>query len=296
MLKTLGILVSVAGLSVALWTALPAPATANVAGAASCGAQANAAPSQSSAAGIAQAVLCLINAERARAGVQPATLARVTQLDAAAQGHASAAASIRWWRAGADSHRNPQTGSTIQSRIAASGYCSGRPMRFTEITYTGYGSGATPVAAVNWWVNVSTFGHRGLVLDPQVNQIGIGIAGPSADPGAGTNPQQGTYVVNFGGCASAAPGGSGSPGTEGGTTGPMSQSSVTLCRPIDVYSAPQHEGGTLVGRMNTDDWARMDGCQGDWCRISGPQVPGTGNVGWVWSGRDYDALCRYGPP
>lgn len=169
------------------------------AGANSCGADVNTAPSQSPSR-TAGAMLCLINAERTRAGVRPATLSQVAQLNGAAQGHADAAASLRWWTRGADFHVNPQTRSTPSSRIAASGYCSGRPRTMGEITFTGYGSGgATPLAAMRAWLNSA--GHRARILDRSYSQVGIGIAGRAANPAAGSNPPQGTYVVVFGACS-----------------------------------------------------------------------------------------------
>lgn len=202
MLKTLAAVVSIISLSILSIAAATIPAAAQpLRGANSCGGSVNTAPSQSQA-GIAAAIVCLINAERAGAGLPAVTL--VNQLGTAAQGHANAAASIKWWTGGADSHVNPQTRSTPSSRISAAGYCPGGATRTSEITYTGYGTGATGLSAVNWWVNVSTFGHRANVLDRNVTHIGVGVAGPSADPAAGSNAQQGTYVVNFGACPSMA--------------------------------------------------------------------------------------------
>ncbi|MEV0383209.1 CAP domain-containing protein [Nonomuraea sp. NPDC050643] len=149
---------------------------------------------------VRQAVHCLIDAERARAGL--AALTRNGPLDSAALSHANAAAALKWWRPGADSHRNPQTGSTPGTRITAAGYCPNpRSWAYAETTYTGWGAGAgTPRAAVRWWVYVSTFGHRQIVLSPTMADVGIGVAAGAADPAGAGASDGGTYVVDFGRC------------------------------------------------------------------------------------------------
>jgi uncharacterized protein YkwD len=149
---------------------------------------------------VAQAVHCLIDAERAKVGL-PA-LTRNSQLDAAAVSHAGAAASLKWWSSGADSHTNPQTGSTPFSRITGAGYCP-NPVSwaYAETTYTGWGTGfGTPRAAVHWWVYVSTYGHRQIVLSPTMTDVGIGAAAGTADPAGAGAAGGGTYVVDFGRC------------------------------------------------------------------------------------------------
>ncbi|MFG6200004.1 CAP domain-containing protein [Nonomuraea sp. JJY05] len=177
-----------------------APAYAAAQGCAAAAAYYDAAPTSSNLAMVGQAVHCLIDARRAKVGL--AALTRNNSLDSAATSHAAAAASLKWWRPGADSHTNPQTGSTPYSRITGAGYCP-NPVSwaYSETTYTGWGTGyGTPRAAVNWWVNVSTYGHRQIVLSPTLTDLGIGVAAGPADPAGAGAAGGGTYVVDFGRC------------------------------------------------------------------------------------------------
>jgi uncharacterized protein YkwD len=152
--------------------------------------------------GTRQALVCLINAERARHGL-PALAYNQALTDAAFQ-HTDQAVRLKWWGPGKDSHTNPQTGSTQQSRIKAAGYCRNpRSWKVREITYTGWGGAGSPRAAVNWWVNVSTWGHRQIVLDQSLTEIGRWGLGGAADPAGATASEAGTYVVTFGSCQPA---------------------------------------------------------------------------------------------
>lgn len=72
-----------------------------------------------------------------------------------------------------------------------------RSWKVSEITYTGWGGRGTPRAAVNWWVNVSTWGHRQIVLDPSLREIGRWGLGGAADPAGAAASAAGTYVVTF---------------------------------------------------------------------------------------------------
>jgi uncharacterized protein YkwD len=179
-------------------------ATANASTAAATGCDVAAAyydkvPQSGNSAMVSQAVHCLIDAERAKAGLPP--LSRNSQLDAAAASHAGAAAALKWWKPGADSHTNPQTHSTPSSRITAAGYCPNpRSWAYAETTYTGWGGSGTPRAAVHWWVYVSTSGHRQIVLSPTLTDVGIGVAAGTADPAGASANDGGTYVVDFGRC------------------------------------------------------------------------------------------------
>ncbi|EKX60176.1 hypothetical protein STRIP9103_09470 [Streptomyces ipomoeae 91-03] len=152
--------------------------------------------------GTRQALVCLINAERARHGL-PALTYNQSLTDAAFQ-HTDQAVRLKWWGPGKDSHTNPRTGSTPQSRIKAAGYCPNpRSWKISEITYTGWGGRGTPREAVNWWVNVSTWGHRQIVLDPSLREIGRWGLGGAADPAGVGASGAGTYVVTFGSCQQA---------------------------------------------------------------------------------------------
>jgi uncharacterized protein YkwD len=71
----------------------------------------------------------------------------------------------------------------------------------SEITYTGTGDQfAAPASAVDWWMNISTSGHREAVLNPGIKEIGIGIMSESADGSAPPHALTGTYVITFGAC------------------------------------------------------------------------------------------------
>ncbi|MFE5494387.1 CAP domain-containing protein [Streptomyces virginiae] len=168
--------------------------------AATCDAAAAArAPSGSNDTASRNAVICLINAQRTQRGL-PA-LTTNPALTTAAQQHSAAAVQLKWWGPGKDSHRNPQTGSTPQSRIKAAGYCPNpRSWAVAEITYTGWGGSGTPNAAVNWWMNVSTWGHRQIILDPSMREIGAWAQPGAADRAGAGASQAGTYVVTFGRC------------------------------------------------------------------------------------------------
>lgn len=184
-----------------------APAEAGpVAGANSCGGYVNRTPSTISASSMSdlrKATICLINAERTTRQLPALTLN--STLYNSAQSHADAAQQLKWWTNGTDPHVNPETGSTIDSRIKAAGYCGGNPNRTGEIVYTWAGDQATPVGAVNWWMNISTSGHREVILDASIKEIGVGIGGQVADKSLQLQADMGTYVVNFGVCASGAP-------------------------------------------------------------------------------------------
>ena len=212
------ILGGAAALGVAATAPLPASA-GPVAGAKSCGGYVNVAPSKLKGGGggmvgnaqtlkvindFTAAVACLINAERTTRGLT--ALTRNKSLEKAAVGHTGEAQRLKWWVDGADPHTNPETHSTISSRIKAAGYCS-TPIWVSEIAYTwaGLGSaenpgGATPLGAVNWWMNISTGGHREAILEQKIRELGIGFSGQVAIRTASAQPDMGTYVVDFGAC------------------------------------------------------------------------------------------------
>ncbi|MFJ9644357.1 CAP domain-containing protein [Streptomyces sp. NPDC004244] len=142
-------------------------------------------------------VLCLINAQRTSRGLPALTVNQ--PLTNAARQHAVASVQQKWWGPGKDPHRNPQTGSTPQSRIIAAGYCPNpRSWAFAEITYTGWGTGGSPKAAVNWWMNSP--GHRAIILDGSLRDAGPWAQAGSADPAGSGAANAWTYVVTFGRC------------------------------------------------------------------------------------------------
>ncbi|MER6032569.1 CAP domain-containing protein [Streptomyces sp. NPDC001835] len=190
-------LLSTAAVAALSATLLPA-VTASPAAAVTCDpAAADRAPTAATITQARAAVMCLVNAQRTQRGL-PA-LAINQALTNAAQQHAVAAVQLKWWGPGQDPHRNPQTGSTPQTRIQGAGYCPNpRSWEFSEITYTGWGGSGTPQAAVNWWMNSP--GHRAIILKPSLREIGPWAQPGSADRAGASSSSAGTYVVTFGRC------------------------------------------------------------------------------------------------
>ncbi|MEU3909829.1 MULTISPECIES: CAP domain-containing protein [Streptomyces] len=173
------------------------PVTAAPASAAYCDPAASGSPPAAGGDAARLAVACLINAERTQRGLQPLT--SNPSLTAAAQQHTAAAVQLKWWGPGKDSHTNPQTGSTPQSRIKAAGYCQNpRSWAVSEITYTGWGGSGTPKAAVTWWMNSPT--HRSIILDGSLREYGSWAQAGAADRAGAGASGAGTYVVTFGRC------------------------------------------------------------------------------------------------
>jgi uncharacterized protein YkwD len=106
-------------------------------------------------------IVQLINQARASAGLPALTVN--SQLTAAAQAHSidQACYSLR-------GHVG-SNGSSIQQRIAASGYASAYSV---EIVYGGYG--AYPQTAFDWWMNEPV--HRAAILDTRPRELGAGYA------------------------------------------------------------------------------------------------------------------------
>lgn len=130
--------------------------------------------SYSQNAGYVSQTASLINAERTNAGLNK--LAINPQLTSAAQAHAGdMACNNNISHTGSD-------GSSVYSRIAASGYISSY---VEEIIYGGGG----PQAAMTWWMSDQI--HREAILNPDVTEMGVGYA-------FYTNGSYGDYlVVNF---------------------------------------------------------------------------------------------------
>jgi uncharacterized protein YkwD len=163
-------------------------------------------------------LVCLINAERSARNLSTLTVDANLLSETIAEGHA--AVTQKWWVTGANSHNNPQTGSTPDSRIMNSGYCGGsNKVNYRgEITYNASGTGpyyddqgnqvnnsaclngcGTPTAAVDWWMNISP-PHRAVILTPGFTNIGVVAIGDVADPKAASSPAKGLYIVDFGSC------------------------------------------------------------------------------------------------
>jgi uncharacterized protein YkwD len=132
--------------------------------------------------GYSQAVRCLLNAQRASAGLGP--LAGDRKLARAARRFSDAMV-----RQGFFDHVSPQ-GSTMDQRIRAAGY-PGRTIGET----IGWGAGAlaTPAAIVQAWMQSPP--HRAIIMDGRFHQVGLGVAAGSPS-GAG---DAATVTADFGG-------------------------------------------------------------------------------------------------
>jgi uncharacterized protein YkwD len=98
---------------------------------------------------------------------------------------------------GADTHTNPD-GKGPADRIRAAGYCpSPTYWKVAENTYWGWGVPAqTPRDAVEWWMG--SHYHRLNILDPDLNELGVGVA--LGAPRPGNYPDAAVFVQNFGTC------------------------------------------------------------------------------------------------
>ena len=143
------------------------------------------ASADSRAAAVAQyreAVRCLLNAQRAQAGLAP--LAPNRRLARAARRFSQAMVRQRFF-----DHVSPQ-GSTMDRRVRAAGYAD--PMVGETIAW-GAGALATPAAIVQGWMNSPP--HRAIIMDGRFHEVGLGIAAgsPAGDSDATT------VTADFGG-------------------------------------------------------------------------------------------------
>jgi uncharacterized protein YkwD len=137
------------------------------------------------AAGLQQAgdaTLCLLNQQRAAAGLPALTInAHLTQM---AADYAQQLVAQQFF-----DHVSP-TGLTLVDRLAAVGY------RFTaagENLAWGTGGMATPAQIMDAWMHSA--GHRANILDRDFKEIGVGIVPGSPSGAAGDGA---TYVTDFG--------------------------------------------------------------------------------------------------
>lgn len=133
-----------------------------------------------------QAVLCLLNAERARHGL--GHLVRDTSLDLASQRHSDDMAARNFFE-----HDTPE-GIGASSRMAGAGY----PAYHTttaENLYWGEDEKSTPVSAHRSWMRSP--GHRENVLLPELRVVGIGIAYEAPVPGR-PGHDSAVYTTDFG--------------------------------------------------------------------------------------------------
>lgn len=156
------------------------------------------------------AVLCLINEQRASHGLNALTANPILRQVAAA--HATASVTLKWWPAGGGPsvHVNPQTGMDAGARIREAGYC---PMNRDNVprgenAYGGQYWGSptsdvmakttSPEAAVNGWMNSP--GHRANILNPAYRESGIAVLRGVPVSDAPADHDGYIFIQEFGGC------------------------------------------------------------------------------------------------
>jgi uncharacterized protein YkwD len=130
-------------------------------------------------------IVCLLNQERARHGLQ--VLRYNPLLELASQRHSEDMAARNFF-----AHNTPD-GVDPQARMAAAGYSLvGR--HTGENLYWGEEMHAPPVSAMRSWMNSP--GHRANILNASFREIGIGVAYDAPVPHGGK--PVGTYATDFG--------------------------------------------------------------------------------------------------
>src|SRR4051794_9453970 len=132
---------------------------------------------------VTDATLCLLNNERATAGLAP--LSADSTLSSASTAYAGDMVSRQFF-----AHESPD-GGTLDRRLQAVGY--GYEIAGENIAW-GEGTLATPASIVDAWMHSE--GHRTNILDGDFRQIGLGIL-PGV-PRAGSPFPGATYVTDFG--------------------------------------------------------------------------------------------------
>ncbi len=144
-------------------------------------------PDGTNAAAVGAATLCLLNGERADAGLGP--LRANARLATAAQGHSRDMVAEQFF-----SHTSAD-GRDLVARIRATGYIDPRKA-WTVGENIAWGSGtlSTPASVVAAWM--ASPGHKANLLNPAFREIGIGIApgSPRTRDVAGAA----TYTTDFG--------------------------------------------------------------------------------------------------
>jgi uncharacterized protein YkwD len=159
----------------------PPPATAPPSAPPPAGcAGADAVPNASNVGVVRAATLCLVNLERARAGL--VALADNGALALAAQAHAIDMVANRYFL------HTSADGRTFDQRIRATGYLGSY---LAENIAWGGGSLGTPRRIVSGWMNSA--GHRSNILSGGLTDSGIGVSPGTPQGGGG-----GTYVHDFG--------------------------------------------------------------------------------------------------
>src|SRR3954470_4103246 len=172
--------------------ALAAPAGAHASAQTAPCAGADLVPDAGNLAQVGQATLCLLNDERAAAGLRP--LAYSAPLTTP-----SAAYSTKMVAQNFFAHESPD-GTTLTSRLTAAGYIDPDGDWFVgENLAWGQGNLATARNIAVAWMNSP--GHRHNILEPEFTEVGVGIV-----PGTPGDPTWGaTYTTDFGNVSHAAP-------------------------------------------------------------------------------------------
>ena len=142
-------------------------------------------PNAGNLAEVGQATLCLLNDERATAGLRPLGYS-------ASLSQPSAAYSTRMVAENFFAHESPD-GTTLESRLTAARYITPDGDWFVgENLAWGQGDLATARNITIAWMNSP--GHRHTILEPGFTEVGIGIMpGTPGDPSWGA-----TYTTDFG--------------------------------------------------------------------------------------------------
>ena len=166
------------------------------------------------------AVLCLTNEKRRAHGLSELT--RDTTLAATARSHADKSVALRFWNVedGRFSHDDPEVDDPNEDetpefdadvRIRNAGYCAaGQSWHVAENTFAWAGTetridpptntyAPTARGAVEWWYH-SPWGHRDTMLDPQLRQLGVGVARGYPFPGDAGDAPAGAFVQHYGRC------------------------------------------------------------------------------------------------
>ena len=148
---------------------------------------ANATAGKASNRTIVRATLCVLNAERARAGLRPLRLNK--RLSEVSRRHAQDMARRNYF-----SHDTLGGGSFLD-RIRHSGYLNGAHRWLVgENLAWGTRRNSAPSGVAHLWMNSP--GHRANILSPTFHEIGIGVAYDAPDAGVGKPAA--TYATDFG--------------------------------------------------------------------------------------------------
>ena len=163
-------------------------AVPNVASAASSCADADLVPTTDNGVALRNATLCVMNEERATAGLKP--LAANTQLRRAAQKH-----SLQMVRDSFFAHVSP-AGNTLMARVRQGTTYLRGALNFALGENIAYGSGhlSTPASTVQGWMNSPP--HRKNMLNRRYRHVGIGVA--MGAPGIDGGGPAATYTTAFG--------------------------------------------------------------------------------------------------